>query len=99
MADIHYMTGKVLEWIRPMIPDEQRDPMHTCIKLTEEVSELMHSIHAKEGDIGGECADVLILLLDIAHLNGVDLSKEFYAKMAVNRQRAWSKKNGALKHE
>ena len=50
-------------------------------------------------NVGEECADVLILLLDIAHPTGVDLHREFKNKMAVNRNRKWTKRNGALKHD
>lgn len=99
MAEISYMEFKMLEWIQPLIPDSDRDPMNTCIKMTEEVSELMHAIHCNNEDVGQECADVLILLLDVAYLRGVNLSKEFFAKMEVNRKREWAKKNGALKHD
>ena len=95
---IREMTKMVIDWIAPKIPDKERDPMNTCIKMTEEVSELMHAIHCG-GDVGEECADVLILLLDIAHLNGVDLEEEFSWKMHKNHTRTWNKRNGSLKHE
>lgn len=96
--NIKEMGDVVALWVNPIIPFEKRDPMNTCIKMTEEVSELMHAIHCG-GDIGEECADVLILLVDVARLNGVNLEEEFLQKMAKNRSRVWAKKNGALKHE
>lgn len=98
-SDILEMTLDVAYWIDPMIPRDKRDPMNTCIKMTEEVSELMHAMHTKDGNIGEECADVLVLLLDVALLNGVNIAEEFEKKMAKNRNRTWAKKNGALKHE
>lgn len=91
------MTDEVVEWVSEIFPD--RHPMHTTIKMVEEVSELMDAIFAGGRNIGEECADVLILLLDIAHLTGVDLQKEFKNKMAINRSRKWVKRNGALKHD
>lgn len=96
--NIKQMTEVVVSWIRPKMPDEERDPMNTCIKMTEEVSELMHAIHCG-GDIGEECADVLVLLLDVAHLNGINLEEEFVWKMHKNAGRKWAKRNGSLKHE
>jgi len=68
-------------------------------KMVEEVSELMDAVLTGGRNVGEECADVLILLLDIAHLTGVDLHREFKNKMAVNRNRKWVKRNGALKHD
>lgn len=96
--NIKHMQRDVVLWIDPLLPREQRDSMNTCIKLTEEVSELMHAIHTGDGNIGEECADVLILLLDVAYLNNIDLRHEFLTKMAKNYQRQWNRKNGALKH-
>lgn len=91
------MTDEVVDWVSEIFPD--RHPMHTTIKMVEEVSELMDAIFAGGRNIGEECADVLILLLDIAHLTGVDLQEEFKNKMAINRSRKWVKRNGALKHD
>lgn len=101
MSTIREMTAQVVEWIDPLIPNDERDSMNTCIKMTEEVSELMHAIHCGKSvlDIGQECADVLILLLDVAFLNNVDLERHFHAKMNTNMLRSWKEKNGSLKHE
>ena len=91
------MTDEVVEWVSEIFPD--RHPMHTTIKMVEEVSELMDAVFTGGRNVGEECADVLILLLDIAHLTGVDLQEEFKNKMAINRSRKWVKRNGALKHD
>lgn len=91
------MTDEVVEWVSEIFPD--RHPMHTTIKMVEEVSELMDAVFTGGRNVGEECADVLILLLDIAYLTGVDLHREFKNKMAVNRNRKWVKRNGALKHD
>jgi NTP pyrophosphatase (non-canonical NTP hydrolase) len=96
--DVKKMEGDVARWINHLLPKEERDSMNTCIKLTEEVSELMHAIHTGDGNIGEECADVLILLLDVAYLNNINLQQEFLTKMAKNYGRQWNRKNGALKH-
>jgi len=91
------MTNSVVEWVSGILPG--RHPMSTTIKMVEEVSELMDAIFTGGGNVGEECADVLILLLDVAHLKGVDLSREFEAKMSINRNRRWVERNGALKHD
>lgn len=80
------------------MPDNSRDSVNTSIKLSEEASELTHAIYTG-GDIGQECADVLILLLDIAFLHGINLAEEFDKKMEENRRRKWNKEKGCLKHE
>lgn len=99
MNTIENMTGEMLDWIEPMIPGNDRDPMKTTIKLAEEVAELIHALYIGDGSVGEECADILILLLDVAHLNGIDLGQEFTRKMAINRSRNWREEKGALKHE
>ena len=90
------LTNEVVEWIDPLLP--KRSSFDTAIKLVEEASELLHAIHHK-GDVGQECADVLVLLLDIANLHGIDLQEAFEDKMAINRSRKWAERQGTLKHE
>ncbi len=97
MNSLPPMTDEVVEWVSGIFPG--RHPMHTTIKMVEEVSELMDAVFTGSRNVGEECADVLILLLDIAHLTGVDLQEEFKNKMAINRSRKWVKRNGALKHD
>jgi NTP pyrophosphatase (non-canonical NTP hydrolase) len=96
---IETMTKQVVEWISQYIPDNKRNPMNTAIKLSEEVSELLHAIHSGEGNVGHELADIFILTLDIAHLKGYNLEDEFLKKMDINRMRRWNQEKGALKHD
>lgn len=98
MSQIDEMTEEVVKWIRDYIPDGLRDPVNTSIKLSEEASELTHALYTGDGSVAEECADVLVLLLDIAHLRGVDLAAAFRSKMRTNRSRRWDKVKGALKH-
>lgn len=94
--DIREMRKEVVDWADGKLPD--RDPINTGIKLGEEVSELMHAMYTNDGNVGEECADVLALLLDIAHLNKVDIVTEYYTKMRTNKIRNWRVVNGSLKH-
>jgi len=80
------MKTEVVQWVGPLLPE--RHPMDTGIKMMEELGELLHAINVGEG-VGPEAADVLILLVDIAHLTGIDLEAEFEKKMAINRTRTW----------
>lgn len=47
-----------------------------------------------------EFADVLILVLDIAHLQDINIADAVRAKMEINRNRAWNidPETGLLKH-
>lgn len=94
---IKRMQKMVVSWIRNLIPDERRDPVNTAIKLSEEVAELLHALYV-DGDVGTEVADCLILLLDIAHLEGVDVDTQFKLKMAINSNRQWKADKGCLSH-
>lgn len=97
--DLASLTEEMVTWISGHIPDSERDSFNTAIKMQEELSELLHALHTGDGDVGAECADLLVLLLDVAYLNGVNLEQEFGVKMHINRHRDWVKKSGALKHE
>lgn len=99
MDQLQQMTKEVVEWVQRLLPDEMRDPVNTSIKLSEEASELTHALYTGDGSVGEECADVLVLLLDICHLKGINLEEEFYAKMGRNKKRRWNLKKGALCHE
>lgn len=92
---IQHMTDEVDDWIGELLPN--RSSFDTAIKLVDEASELLHAIH-HVGDVGQECADVLILLLDIARLHGIDIAAEFNKKMMINRSRQWTERQGTLKH-
>lgn len=94
--DLKALTAEVTGWIGEIHPD--RDPMNTAIKLSEETAELIHALYTGDGSVAEECADILILLLDVAYLYDIDLEKSFLRKMAINRGRRWEKVKGALKH-
>ena len=96
---IKKMEKQVVRWIRGHIPDERRDPMNTAIKLSEEVAELLHALYVDGANVGEEIADCMILLLDIAHLEDIDVSTNFKLKMAINANRQWKSDKGCLSHE
>lgn len=94
--DIADLTIEMLLWVNDILPE--REPFDTAVKLVEETGELLHALR-HGGDVAQEAADILVLLLDVAHLEGFDLQKAFEEKMIVNRNRTWVKRNGSLKHE
>lgn len=94
--DLDSLTGEMESWVGHILPE--RSPFDTAIKLVEEASELLHALH-HGGDVATEAADILVLLLDVALLEGFDLQAAFEEKMEINRNRNWKQKQGCLKHE
>lgn len=63
-------------------------------KLFEEIGETL-----KNPRDPGEWADIFIVLLDLAKMYGVDVGSASVDKMAVNRQRVWTKtETGVMQH-
>lgn len=80
-------------WADEVFPD--RTISEAVFKMKKELLELEGSKHLDPG----EFADVAILLLDIAHLAGVDIAKAVEDKMRVNVAREWVKlEDGTRQH-
>lgn len=97
-ANIYDMQEVQAAWVTEIMPC--REYKKTALKLAGESLELLDAVHY--GDINtieSEIADCLILLLDIANLNRVDIVGAFYDKMKVNKNREWAAKNGSLTHK
>jgi len=70
--------------------------MSTIAKLLEEIGELIASERMSDPM---ELADVAILVLDLFHLQQVDMHQAVTNKMIKNRARRWKRQdNGALSH-
>lgn len=83
--EIKDLTEIIVDWADLIIPE--RKPVHALTKLVmEEIPELLQN---QENDM--EFADVLILVLDYAHLTGIDAEKAVLRKMEINRGRQWNK--------
>ena len=83
-ANIDQLADIVFRWADRQFPD--RDPQQCWEKLKEEVDELF-----KAPQDGKEYADVFILLLDLAALNGVALETEILTKLEINRMSTWER--------
>jgi hypothetical protein len=69
--------------------------------LRRELTELAEAAAAERWDrFAEEAADVLSLLLALAHRNGVDLAAALAAKFEVNRRRQWEPPDadGVIEH-
>jgi NTP pyrophosphatase (non-canonical NTP hydrolase) len=70
-------------------------------RANEEMAELIMALAIGEGSpkVIEECADIVILLYQLAERMGHDLHTAINAKMAVNRAREWTVRNGIGYHE
>jgi len=68
-----------------------RDPIALVDRARLELTELADAVSAGEGaEIGGEIADVVIILYRLADQFGLDLDAEVLRKLEINRARRWS---------
>ena len=78
-----------------------------CLLLAEEVGELAKAVRARSGiamergvttDMGGELADVLIVLCTIANRAGVQLGDAVTLKMRGDESRDWCQAAAVFEH-
>lgn len=79
------------DWANRTFPG--RGPKSSINKLgMEELPELLVHLKEKGPDgIGGEWADCMILLLDLARIWGLDPAQAIQTKMEINEHRMWLK--------
>lgn len=86
-------------------PDQHlQDLCKAAVRLAEAISARQHELEAQGGvaydqpyDVEGaldECADVHIVLTQVASILGGDLQDRVDAKMKINRARTWKKVEG-----
>lgn len=81
-ADIRQLQDRITRWADANFPE--RTTADVLLKLYEEVGE-----YARDPKSALELGDVMILLLDVAHINGIDVHAAIEAKMEVNEARQW----------
>ena len=81
-ADIRQLQGRITKWADANFPN--RSTADILLKLYEEVGE-----YARDPKSALEFGDVLILLLDVANRNGIDVHKAIEDKMDINEKRQW----------
>lgn len=93
MSEIRQLTDEIVQWADSVFPS--RTPQSALLKLFEEIGELV-----KDPADGGEYADIVIMMLDLADMHHIDLAAEVRAKIEINRNRNWAKsKTGTLQHK
>jgi NTP pyrophosphatase (non-canonical NTP hydrolase) len=92
--DIAILQEEIAAWADDLIPD--RTAYSTIAKLLEEIGELIASERMSDPE---ELADVAILVLDLFHLQGVDMAEAVRNKMSTNIRRKWKiSDNGSASH-
>jgi len=87
------LQQKIGEWSKETFPTAT--PSSLLHHLVDEVIELCENPGSPE-----EMADVLILLIHLASLQGIDLELATQEKFKVNQKRKWNKPDsrGVIKH-
>lgn len=92
--DIDELATGIKQWSDATFPD--RTDASMFIKLFQEIGEMTA---ADPEHVGGELADVLIMLLDFGRRRGLDIGAEVRRKMAINVQRQWQRnEHGVYQH-
>jgi len=93
-TSVRELQSEIATWADGLNPN--RTALSLIAKMLEELGELIAS---ERQDDPLELADVLILALDLAHIQGIDLAEAVQQKMRVNRARTWEiADNGAMRH-
>lgn len=82
-ADIKQLQHRVVEWADKQFPN--RTTADILLKVYEEVGEYVRNPKSE-----AEFGDIMILLLDAAHKNGIDIIKAVMDKMDINEKREWA---------
>lgn len=81
-ADIRQLQQRITTWADSKFPN--RTTADILLKLYEELGE-----YARDPKAALELGDVMILLLDAAYKNGIDVHKAVNEKMDINDKREW----------
>ena len=81
-ADMRQLQDRITKWADANFP--ARTTADILLKLYEEVGE-----YARNPKAALEMGDIMILLLDVAHKNGIDVHKAVEDKMDINEGREW----------
>lgn len=93
-ATVAELQSEIAEWADSVVPN--RTPLSVIAKMLGEVGELIASERMSDPS---EIADVLILALDLAHLQGIDAAEAIRNKLEINKGRKWQvADNGCAQH-
>ena len=94
MTTVAELQAEIAGWADSVVPN--RTPLSVIAKMLGEVGELIASERMSDPS---EIADVLILALDLAHLQGIDAAEAIRNKLEINKGRKWQvADNGCAQH-
>lgn len=88
----------ISQWGRETFPDTPT--VRIATRMNVEMAELLEAIQTGDArEAGLECADVFIMLVQVADGLGQDLAALVAEKMEINRKRSWSRMaSGRVQH-
>jgi len=96
MIDGTLLEQAVVKWANQIAP--QRQPKDTVVKIVSETSELLDAVLNKDPSaVREEIGDMMILLVDLAHMHGIDPVAAGLDKMEVNYNRRWEIRDGVMR--
>lgn len=92
-ADIRQLQDRVTRWADSNFPE--RTTKDILLKLYEEIGE-----YCRNPQAALEMGDIMILLLDVAYKNGIDVHRAIETKMDINEARQWrvDENTGIMRH-
>lgn len=97
-SDIREMQMIQASWISGVL--KTRLVGKTVVKLVGEAAELLEAVsYLDKPAKAKELADILILCLDVAELEEIDIVKAFHDKMDENKARTWVIGDGCISHK
>lgn len=90
-SNLYSKQREITQWSDNTFGD--KSPIEIATRMNNEVAELLTGLANNPEAINehaGECADVLIMLVQVAHKLGVDLEAELDKKMVINKDRQWT---------
>lgn len=92
-ADIRQLQDRITKWADANFP--HRTTKDILLKLYEEIGE-----YCRNPKSSLEMGDIMILLLDVAAKNGIDVHRAVEDKMEINEQRDWrvDENTGIMRH-
>lgn len=81
-ADIKQLQDRIVKWADNNFPN--RTTADIILKIAEELGEYIRNPKSED-----EFGDLMILLFDVANMNGIDVVRSVNNKMDINEKRTW----------
>lgn len=90
----------ITEWSQKTFGNPAGGARETAIRANKEMAELLSALEHVETEVAiKECADVVIVLMQVMERLGGNLQEEIQKKMDINEKRQWAKaQDGSFQH-